>query len=193
MTKAGPILDYGSSQRVDPWRAIRGLLIAAAIMCATISTFRLAWNSLGHADENGMRSDLQMIADVQTIHVAAFADEPGDKVMSASVRFGPGGTKFLGFHAPHSGDLRSGSRMSVQEIGSYLVLVYFRDESWSQGGLDFGRDSPLANVIPFKFRSVRELSAHYDEVEAYLKQEPSGTFTDTNGRICKYRVELRPR
>jgi hypothetical protein len=187
--QSNPTLDYGATARVNLRRVFCWSLGLVAILCVAVIAILIGWNWLAHYEENGVRADLETIPGAHVLKVATYEDKP----MYATVSLDSTQSKTITFYSPWRGELRSGTRMSIQEIGSNDVLVYFRDENWSQGGLDFGRNSPLANVLPFRFHDVRDLAAHYDEVEAYLREQPTGIFTDTSGNVCRYKIEFRPK
>jgi hypothetical protein len=187
--QVNPVLDYGVTTRVNVRRVVHWLAATLGILCLGVPSIGIAWNSLAHYQENRVTAELKSIPGATVLKVYAYEDKP----TCAEVNLDSSPNRSIWFHAPRGGELSSGSRMSVGGLGSNHVLVYFRDENWSQGGLDFGRNNPLAAVLPFRFRDVRDLAAHYDEVEAFVRQEPRGTFTDQRGVVCKYRIEVRPR
>jgi hypothetical protein len=185
-TQATPVLEYGSTPRAEMRRTLRWLLGALATLCLAVLSIAIGWYWVSHYQENGVTAELRSIPGAQMLKVAAYEDKP----MWAKVSLDASQSKRIRFYTPYRGELNSGIRMSVQEMGSNSVVVYFRDENWGHD-LDFGRNSPLAAVLPFRFRDVRDLAAHYDEVEAFLRQQPSGTFVDQSHRLCKYRIEFR--
>jgi hypothetical protein len=187
-----PILEYGAEHRWNVRAIVVRSLAAVGVIVLVAIAWPIAWSRLYLYEEVGVRSELESIRGGRVLNINSYDDPPGVKVMFAEVSVDGGSTRTIRFRGPRYYLLRKGEWMMIDEIGPHSVLVYLRGEPWPQP-LRAGPDGELANVLPFKLKNVRDVAAHYDEIVSFVGSEPSGTFTDSAGRVSTWRIEVRPR
>ena len=183
-------LEYGSQPRVNPGRVIRRSLAVLALLAVCVWTIRLGFQRLYNIDRDSVESALRAVPGGRVVDIGGFDEELTWTVASATVSVDGSATRTITFMSPGRGQLQSGSRMAVTDIGPYQIRVEVSDDRMLVQSLDFGHDSEFKDVLPFRLRDVNDLAAHYDEIIAFITQEPSGTYTAPDGKVVTYQIQV---
>jgi hypothetical protein len=181
-------LEYGPQPRTHPHRVIQRLLAVLALLAVCVWTVRVALQRLYYLDRNSVESELRSVPGGRVLQIGGFDDGLSWTVATAEVSVDGSTARTISFRSPRHGELQSGSRMCVTSIGPYQVDVEVSDERMLVQHLDFGRDSEFKDVLPFRLRDLHDLAARYDEVLAFVTNEPSGTYTAPDGKVCTYQI-----
>jgi hypothetical protein len=169
---------------------IRRSLAVLALLALCVWTIRLGFQRIYNLDHDSVASALRAVPGGRVIDIGGFDDGLTWTVASAQVSVDGSATRTITFMSPRRGELQSGSRMAVTDIGPYQIRVEVGDDRMLVQSLDFGHDSEFKDVLPFRLRDVNDLAAHYDEIIAFIAQEPSGMYTAPDGTVVKYQIQV---
>ena len=181
-------LGYGSQPRTGTRRVILRALAAVAVLGLCFWTIRVAFQRIYYLDRDSVEAALRSIPGGRVLDIGGFDDSFRWTVASAEVSIDGSPSRAISFRSPRHGELQRGSRMCLTSIGPYEVYVEVGDDRILVQHMDVGSDSEFKDVLPFRLRDVNDLAAHYDEILAFVAQQPSGTYKAPNGRVCTYQI-----
>jgi hypothetical protein len=166
-------------------------MAVSGVLLLCVWAIRVGSRKLYYLDRDSVHSALAGIPSGKVIQVAGFDDGITWTVANAEVSVDGFATRTIMLRSPRWRELQNGRRMCVMGLGPYALDVEVGDERVLVQHLDFGRNSEFGELLPFRPRDVRELAARYDEIVAFITQEPSGVYTTREGKRCTYRIRAR--
>ena len=169
--------------------AITRILLGFVVIAVISTGFWYAAHRFYVLPRTSVEAYLRAIPGVRAVNTHLYdEDGPQVAVLDVVVVLDASTGRTVRLHRPDAEHLRNGQHILLDSIGTYSLAVDGPDGG-RLGYVDVGRDSPLRDCVPFKFRDAAELISRYEEVSSLLGTlPPSGKYIGHDGSAYQIHV-----